>query len=278
MLKRILLALMLCVGIGVVDATHEAKAGSAATGAHRNGGIVPRPVYGICGYIVIEPNGLYQEGMGHIYHTHADGSTWSPEVIARYYSDNTVRLGLVTYRWLPEGKTWTNMLTGETGTGSYWMSPELVICKNSSAIETSMQPYVKDLFIGVESKKVIYFQCTSAFLVDQGKWEIVVSIKNNNTGAMDVKWAYQWSGTYSDNTTGFNGHYLWGGCFELHNTSPYASTQGKSGGNYLMGYYIGNGQWIPLDSTFTLRTYHAASGFTVYNSNPVPGFWLAKVP
>src|SRR5574337_336983 len=138
MLKRILFALMLCVGIGMVAG--NSYAGSYGVGAKWNlGYLTERSNWGIRGYIVIEPNGLYQEGKGIIYHTHANGAAWSPETIARYAADGTseselCRLRLMMFRWLPAGRVWTNMLTGEQGTGSAFMSPHLIVCKNSNYI------------------------------------------------------------------------------------------------------------------------------------------------
>ncbi len=281
MLKKLLLSLMLCAGIANAA---QVYAGSASVGASWNlGNLSEREYWGCRGYIVLEPNGLYQEGKGIIYHTHSNGSAWSPELIARYSSDGTsesdqCRLRLMLWRWLPAGRTWTNVLTGETGTGSAFNAPHIIICKNSNVIETPMLPYVTDLFVGVESKKVIYFESTSTFSL--GAWHSIVSIRNNITGQMDVIWHYRWEGTIAENyssvSNGHNGH---AGRFELFNSSPYNSTFGKSGGNYQMDYFNYSRQWVPFNTTTnSLKTYDSLSGFTVYNSNPVPGFWLAKVP
>ena len=103
-------------------------------------------------------------------------------------------------------------------------------------IEAPMLPYVSDLFVGVESKKVIYFENTSTYSL--GAWHSLGRIRNNITGSMDVIWHYRWEGTVAENySSASNGHNILAGLFELFNSSPYASTLGKSGGNYQMDYF-----------------------------------------
>lgn len=251
--------------------------------------------FGIKGYIIVDPFNLWQSGKGAFYHTHANGSAYGAETLITY-EQNTIKLGI--YKWVPANHNFRNNLNPSDSANEGWLgfTPH-VIGDGSGNIDPSFQKYVTTLALDVGIRKAIYFENISTYSGVSGKWREFVKLKNFDTNQMDTFMDIQWDGTITENYTNYHGHSHWAGTFELFNEcSPYNSLNGKNGGNYLMDYINSSLMWVPFTTEkFYLKTsdndcgttcipgeswcdWNSNSGFQVFNSNPVPGYWLATVP
>ncbi len=288
MSRQILLILLLVVGLcGTV------RGGEFAVGTiYDYGTFSTQPQWGIRGFVVIEPNGLYQSGKGAFYHTMTNSSRYGSETLVVYWNDV---IHFRSYKWVPANHNFRNNLdTSDTANIGWW--GDKTIGSANGTIDPSFQKYVTTLTLDGIQYKAIFFDNVSNWDSVQGKWREVTSLKNFNTGAMEIVFDISWDGTMSENFTNeYNGHNQWAGCFETFTSgSRYSYNNGKKAGNYLMDYLDSSGVWVPFntpkcrlrssDYTYEWVCYsgwciHSGNtGFDCVNTNPVPGFWIATVP
>lgn len=296
MIKRLLFVLVMLCGV------HAGKtlAGDYSVGSTWNvSAKSPRPIWGIRGYVILEPYGMYQNNKGIVFHTHTNGSKYGSEVLVEY---SQYRAWLKLYRWVPNDKTtllmWDNTTSGtypRLGTGTTQSLNQIFIgTVTTGSIASSFLPYTEELSFGTESKRVMYFDNVSIFApttvgTTSGWWKEYTRIWNFQTGRMDLKWAFQWNGTLEENYSSDATKGYWAGALETTEYATYGTRSAwvsgtSSAGNYLMDFIGPTGEWRPMDSRVsTLRVLDnpdgGKSGLNVYYpASPSVGHWLAHVP
>lgn len=304
-IKRLIFVLVMLCGFN----TGKIWAGGYGVGAVWNlSRLVPSPIYGIRGYIIVEPNTLYQAGQGIIYHTQTNGSKHGSEVIVKYSNTSPVgHLQFFIWRWVPTAHNFINDLVGSDTALSDSVgaisSVGYQVSTGGGTIASDFNKYVGTVTVGTETKKAIYFDNVSLFQMNTGTntgiWREYTRIKDFDTGLMVTKWQHRWSGVLAENfsPTLYKAN-CWAGAWEVFNGSstPYSSTGTRSAGNAFMEFIGPNGLWYPFDTVVThlkttdgtTTTYYPPgepwgigagnSGFTVYNPGASPGLWLTNVP
>lgn len=122
MLKRIIFTLIILCGFINTKSAWAGKMSIGTVWATPPDANV-RPLSGIKGYIIIAPTGLAQPGKGLIYHTHANGTKFSGEVIVQYDPPGATGYGTPTlkfHRWVPLVYGSNTVTNGDFGTSTGW--------------------------------------------------------------------------------------------------------------------------------------------------------------